>query len=204
MICHPGSHRQFVSLQMTVSSIGLSAARKMPFSYSRTWTVSRLGSGNGRCPSIQRNVKLYISQPDETPISYPYSIHGKTLSTTTSAKYLDVSISSDLSWQNHITNITKKANSTMSFIRRNTHSCSSKSKSKAYCTYVRPILEYASAAWSPHTELLTNKVEMVQRRAARFVKNDYSRTSSVSDMLVELKWQPLKSRRNIARVTILY
>jgi len=35
---------------------------------------------------------------------------------------------------------------------------------KAYVTYVRPILEYCSAVWSPHRIDLINKLEDVQRR----------------------------------------
>ena len=110
----------------------------------------------------------------------------------------------DLKWTTHINNITKKANSTMSFIRRNISSCPPKAKSNAYQTYVRPTIEYASTVWSPHTECLTNQVEMVQRRAARFVKHDYARTSSVTDMITDLKWDTLQHRRNVARVSMLY
>ena len=43
--------------------------------------------------------------------------------------------------------------------------------------------EYASTAWNPYTKRNINKIEMVQRRAARFVFNDYSRASHVSPMI---------------------
>ena len=33
---------------------------------------------------------------------------------------------------------------------------------------VRPILEYASSVWDPHTTANIQKLESVQRRAARF------------------------------------
>ena len=41
---------------------------------------------------------------------------------------------------------------------------------------VRPQLEYASAVWDPHTKEKTYKIEMIQRRAARWTMNDYTRT----------------------------
>ena len=41
----------------------------------------------------------------------------------------------------------------------------------------------------------SDKVERVQRRAARFVISRYSRYSSVSDMLDVLAWTPLSQRR---------
>ena len=52
-----------------------------------------------------------------------------------------------------------------------------------YKTYVRPTLEYASSVWDPHTIDLISHIEMVQRRAARFVKADYSQQNSVTLML---------------------
>ena len=45
---------------------------------------------------------------------------------------------------------------------------------------------------------------MVQRRAARFVTNDYAYTSSVSDMIAELGWHSLADRRNNIKLIILF
>jgi hypothetical protein len=39
------------------------------------------------------------------------------------AKYLGLTISKNLSWNNHVNNITKKANSTLAFLRRNIRNC---------------------------------------------------------------------------------
>ena len=39
-------------------------------------------------------------------------------------------------------------------------------------------------------------LERIQRRAARFVKGDYSRYGSVTSMLKDLNWEPLANRRN--------
>jgi len=40
---------------------------------------------------------------------------------TKDSTYLDVTIIKDLSWENHISNITAKANRTIGFLRRNIH-----------------------------------------------------------------------------------
>ena len=47
-----------------------------------------------------------------------------------------------------------------------------------------------------------NKIEMVQRRAARFVCNNYSREASVTAMLDELGWRSLKQRRTDQRYAL--
>ena len=77
-------------------------------------------------------------------------------------------------------------------------------KSQAYTTYVRPILEYASCAWAPHTMYDINRLQAIQNRAARFTMSDCSRFSSVSTMKSQLHWDLLQSRRQEAKATMMY
>ena len=53
---------------------------------------------------------------------------------------------------------------------------------------VQSVLEYASTAWDPHTQVNINKIEMVQNRAARFVNNQYGQNTSVTKLLMQLDW----------------
>ena len=138
------------------------------------------------------------------PVLFPYKLHGIELKTTEAAKYLGVTISKDLSWTNHINNITSKASNSLRFIKRNIKTSNKKVKETAYKTYVRPQLEYCSTVWHPWQKYLIYKIEQVQRSAARYVCNDYNYTSSVSQMLNNLKWQTLEQRRNISNVVLLY
>jgi hypothetical protein len=48
-----------------------------------------------------------------------------------SAKYLGVSITSDMKWSEHIANVCKKANNNLSFLRRNLNISNSNLKEKA-------------------------------------------------------------------------
>ena len=69
---------------------------------------------------------------------------------------------------------------------------------------MRPKLEYAVCAWDPYKTTQINKLEGVQRKAARFCTGDYSRQSSVTQMLRNLKWDTLETRRRNSRLTMLY
>ena len=133
-----------------------------------------------------------------------YTLHGHMLEVVDCAKYLGVSITKDLKWKTHIDNTTRKANSTLAFLRRNIRISSPSIKAAAYKALVRPVCEYASTVWDPHTDKLIHQLEKVQRRSARWVVNRYNNTSSVSSMLQQLNWKSLSERRQHARLTMLY
>ena len=68
-------------------------------------------------------------------------------------------------------------------------------KEISYTTLVCPLTEYCSPVWSPHLVTQILEVEMVQRRAARFVKGNFQWTASATEMLRSLHWDTLRSRR---------
>ena len=138
--------------------------------------------------------------------SFPskYYICNCAIQQVNSTKYLGVTITNNLSWSEHITKIINKANSIRAFLQRNLSQCQRSVKSACYNTYVRPTLEYASTVWSPHLLCDINRIEMVQRRSARFVYNDFTRTSSVTSMINNLGWPLLRQRRDVAKLTMFF
>jgi len=66
---------------------------------------------------------------------------------------------------------------------------------------VRPIIEYTAFLWSNTN---SNKLESVQRRAARYVMPDFDKYSSVSEMLSTLQWDNLKNRQDNQSLSIFY
>ena len=99
---------------------------------------------------------------------------------------------------------TTKANKTLNFLRSNIRTCSAKSKEQAYKALVRSIVEYRATVWDPYVAKNIQQVEMIQRRAARWVLGRYGRLDSVTDMLSSLKWRSLELRRSDARLCMLY
>jgi len=69
---------------------------------------------------------------------------------------------------------------------------------------VKLIVEYASPVWDPHTSTNINLLEVVQQSAARLHYRDYSIFSNVSLMLEKLNLPTLKSRRNRAKLQMMY
>ena len=66
-------------------------------------------------------------------------------------------------------------------------------------TLVRPTIEYCSAVWDPHNQDLIYQIEAIQPRAVRFIKNDYSRKTSVTELMKDLHMSSLQDRRKIDR-----
>ena len=78
-------------------------------------------------------------------------------------------------------------------------------KEAAYKVIVRHHVEYASSVWDPHLKNHVKQIEGVQGRAARFVKNCYTREpGTVTNLLNELNWIPPKERRTISQLTLFH
>ena len=142
---------------------------------------------------------LHITR-SKNPVMSSYFMHNQKMESVDAAKYLGVSISKDLSWNTHIT----CANRTLGFVKRNVITKNKEIKTMAYNSLVIPQLEYASAVWSPYTKENISKIEKVQRSVTRWVSNDYSTYSSVTDMLSNLGWRSLENRRIDERLTMFY
>ena len=125
------------------------------------------------------------------PSPFVYSLCDSNLEGVKFQKYLGVYISSTLSWAKQCEEVKKKASRILGVLQRNLSSCSETVKERAYTDLVRPVAEYASAAWSSHTKKDVGNIESIQRRAARFICGDYDRTSSVTSMIRDLGWSSL-------------
>ena len=106
----------------------------------------------------------------------------ETIDGALSRSNLGVTITSDLNWNKHINQTEGKANQTLGFVKRNIKTRSHNIKTKTYKALVRHRLEYCASVWDPHTQSAIQKMEMVQRRAARYVLKRYHNTSSAGSL----------------------
>ena len=133
--------------------------------------------------TVTNKLYMYIHRPitikyhTESQIYYVIQYLSLTISTY---------ITQILSWSEHISKLLIKANSVLGFLRRNLGHCTGEFKvTHTKRTY---IIEYAAVIWSPYLHSNVSHVEMIQRRAARFLHNDFSRFSTVTQMLNEHEW----------------
>jgi len=138
--------------------------------------------------------------------SYFYNINKEILKRVQENPYLGITLSEDLEWKTYITNITKRANSTLGFLRRNLSHCPLECRKNAFLALVRSKLEYASVVWDPFHQSDIDRLEGIQRSAARFITRDYRsrQPGCVTEMLQTLELPPLQDRRRAQRLTLLY
>ncbi len=119
------------------------------------------------------------------------------LSHVSHSKYLGMTLSEDLQWNLQVSSVVPRANQTLwipySHQRTVWHT------SYWYVpSYKMPALSGTLIQWKT-----LGMLDKVQRRGARFVKNDCRPDSSITEMLTGLQWVPLEERRRNARLRML-
>ena len=136
-------------------------------------------------------------------ILFDYSLHNQTLENFQSTKYLGITITDNMDWGQHVSEISSKATKTLGFLHGNLAFAPWSTK-ETYKTLVRPKLEYAAPIWSPHSKLQINQIEKVQRTAAHLACRRWRNTSSVGEMLDELEWLSLEARRDQSSMLLFH
>ena len=118
---------------------------------------------------------------------------GTLIPEASSCKYLGIILRSDLSWVDQVNYMVKKAWKALHFTVRILKKFNSNTKSLAYMSLVRPILEYGAACWDPFRDGQTSALDRVQKKAAKFAHHKKSP-----------KWETLASRRKLSRICALF
>ena len=133
------------------------------------------------------------------------SIGGTLLTNISLVKDLGILITDDLRWRQHVLSLKTKAMQRSYMILRSFNSSNIWILIKAYTTYVRPILEYASSVWNPHLDMNIDDIESVQRY---FTKRACYRCripfKTYSERLEKLNMQTLEYRRLMTDIIMTF
>ena len=122
-----------------------------------------------------------------------YSLMGTLIREVNSCKYLGIILRGNLSWADKVNYAVKKAWKALHFTMRILKKGNSNTKSLAYMSLGRPILEYGAACWDPYREGQISALDRVQKKAAKFVH--YTNSTN---------WETLASRRKLSRICALF
>ena len=125
--------------------------------------------------------------------NFEYALCDHVLSSSDSANDLAVIRATNLRYDEHCSNIIRRANFMCAFILRNFASRNASFMSRIFVAYTRPLLEYASQLWFPSTVNFINRIERVQ---SMFIKRIRSiSTMTYDERLAHLNLHRLECRR---------
>ena len=150
---------------------------------------------------------MHLDRSVNKPVRF-YTLGGQFLKSVIEAKYLGIIFSNNYGtrssqWKAHIMSTATKANQKLGFIRRNLRGSPYKLRELSYITLVRSSLEYCGSIWDPTNNDEVNRLEMVQRRAARWARGAHG-IISVTKLLRDLNWLDLADRRRVQRLSLFY
>lgn len=151
----------------------------------------------------EKTVLLRITNR-KTKSLFTYNLGNSALVEVSSIKYLGVTMDSNMKWNLHLDKIYSSAQRKLGFLRRNFRYATVDAKLLAYKTLVRPLLEYGCVIWDPYQTNQIQRLEKIQKSAARYILNRFRRTESISQMMSELGLETLENRRKVARLKYIF
>ena len=133
-------------------------------------------------------------------IYFTYQCSNYPLKWSKSVRYLGVVINSRLTWSDHCKAVCSKAGRSLNLLRSRLYCWSSVAKSWAYTAFILPVFQYSCQVWLPHYKKDNFALELVQRRAARWVCNNqldpscYSRSPPSDVCISRLGWPSIMTR----------
>ncbi|CAK1595242.1 unnamed protein product [Parnassius mnemosyne] len=106
---------------------------------------------------------------------------------------------SKLIYDKHISSIITRAYKAMGFVIRCSCAFNSLKTIKIlYCSFVRPILEYASQVWNPQYEVYKSRIEGIQKRFLKYLDyRAHTDSQNYEERCKRYHFLPLSVRRNI-------
>ena len=122
-----------------------------------------------------------------------FNLEGNQIKCESEVKLSGVTIDSKLKFNEHISNICKKASRQLNVLKGIGKNLTKLGKLKMYYSFIMSNFNFRSLVWHFCGEINTKKVEKIQERALRFIYEDYSIT--YEELLCKSKIPSLKIRR---------
>ena len=131
------------------------------------------------------------------------SINGISLKRVNSSKCLGVEIDECLTWDAHIASISRKVSSGIGVLKKIKPFVPTFNLISVYQSIVEPYFDYCSIVWDDISDHLTDKLQILQNRAARVITGaDYR--MHISELLSKLGWSSLKEKRNKQKALMMF
>ncbi|KAK2551405.1 RNA-directed DNA polymerase from mobile element jockey, partial [Acropora cervicornis] len=135
--------------------------------------------------------RLVRQKCDETDIS----LNGQSIKHTDTFKYLGVVLDDTLSFNDHVDYVRMKVSKILGMFSRIRPSLTMEAANRLYKAMVLPVLDYCDAVWHECGQGNSDKIERLQRRAARIIYYKAVSNLSTDQIMTKLGLEPLYYRR---------
>ncbi|XP_072051878.1 uncharacterized protein [Amphiura filiformis] len=122
-------------------------------------TIHHWFSKNNLTANASKTRLMVISTKKDPFPNMSLYMNNQVIDRVSSVKFLGIHISDNLSWNEHVNFISKKARKTIGYIHRAFNCASPTIRRLLYLALVQPILEYGSITFHPLNVTLTNRLE---------------------------------------------
>ena len=131
------------------------------------------------------------------------NVDGVKINQTNHSKALGLNIDENLSWKQHIRELSKKVDSSIGALKCVRPFIPLNTAIKIYKGLMEPHFDYCSVVWDSLCQVLSKKLQKLQNRAARVItKSSYDTNSSY--LLTSLGWDKLSIRRAKQKANLMY
>jgi hypothetical protein len=152
--------------------------------------------------SPPKTEEMIVSNRRSRTVHPPLTLNGQQIKQVLHHKHLGLTLSHDLTWSEHISQVVEKATRRLGIMRTLKYKLDRLSLERIYMAFVRPILEYGDIVWDSTLQAL-DPLEAIQRNAARIVTGASARCST-KGLYDETAWEPLSNRRLFHRLSLFY
>ena len=117
--------------------------------------------------NTEKSVIMLIKSPRASSVEV--AISGKVLPQVSSHKHIGLVFNDQLTWSNHVDLVMSRVSSQLGLLHRLKGIWPKLAIRTIYLTCIRPKIEYASVAWSGLSVCDSDRLEKLQRRAARLI-----------------------------------
>jgi hypothetical protein len=162
-----------------------------------------------KCNKLTLNVKksniMVIHRKKQINDNINVSVNGTVLAQIENVKYLGLCIDNKLQWNSHINNVCKTITKKLGMMNRTSKYVEEKTRVQIYKSFIQPSFDYADTIWHGCSKFLQHKLQILQNRAARIIKQDFDFVNSRGlDMIKNLMLQETSKRREYRISTLMY
>ncbi|XP_071652803.1 uncharacterized protein [Temnothorax longispinosus] len=161
--------------------------------------VSEFAAANGLTLNLNKSKVLifgskgYIKQLNLNDLPL-ISVGGISIPYVTEARNLGVIMRSDLSWDSHVSHISKRVHFTLYKLKFHKNSLSRQLRVKLVTALIWPLLDYCSLVYNDVTDELDTRLQRLINCAIRFIFN-LRRDEHITPFRHQLGWLSVKNRR---------